>query len=97
MMRAHVSVTVKYLNLVKDVMKKQVDKMTLKEGSTIGDLLGNIKETHGVEISRYLFSSSGKLKPHIRFVRSGSSCQEESESFLSDGDELYMFVATSGG
>ncbi len=97
MKHRQVSVTVKYFNLIRDLTGCSNETVTLHEGCTLGDLLLRLKETYGEQFTRYLYTDEGELQSYVRVVRSGRFGQEDADSVLSDDDEVYLFVATSGG
>jgi hypothetical protein len=87
-------ITLRLFNILRDITGKSSITLSLPYGAAEDDILLVLKTTHR-ELSNFIFSNSGELKPYIKLFRSAST--QPSEKNISDGESFDLFVVTSGG
>jgi len=90
-------VIVRYFNIIRDRAGKKEDRVILRDDSGRDDILGWLRENHGEEFRKFVFTEDGQLKPHLRLVRKGNGGGAGVDEEIKDGDEFYLFVAIAGG
>ncbi|MBN1833007.1 MAG: MoaD/ThiS family protein [Deltaproteobacteria bacterium] len=87
------------LNLKKILGRGDID-LTMKEGSTVKDVLMTMVETYGDSLTDQLFDSEGGLLPYIRLMVNGRDIvflEKKMETALQEGDEVLILPPVGGG
>ena len=69
----------------------------LDGGPTVGELLSHLVELHGTEFEKRLFESPGVLRPGILLCVGDAHVGDDLSLRLSDGNEVTLLMAISGG
>jgi MoaD family protein len=92
-------VTVHYFTLLRSVTGTREEKMDVKEGSTVEDLLKTLSAKYGKEFERYIFSGREYRGLKLLFFVDGRSI-EGSDGFktkLKNGNILAIMPPIAGG
>ena len=90
----------KYLAAAREITGTREETVETDKPSTIMDLLRLLAEKHGQKMRDYLFdSTTGKPKPHLRFLLDGRSVHmiNEFDTMLSDEATLLIVPPVAGG
>jgi molybdopterin converting factor small subunit len=97
-MDATISVGVRYHNILERHAGVREETLTLPAGARLLDALEQIATSHGPPLRSLLFSPSGTVAAHlIVFCSNQLVGGDRAARPLSDGDQLMLFPATSGG
>jgi MoaD family protein len=92
-------VTVHYFTLLRSVTRTREEKIEVKEGSTVEDLLKTLSAKYGKEFERYIFSGTEYRGLKLLFFVDGRSI-EGSDGFktkLKNGSTLAIMPPIAGG
>jgi len=95
-----ISVKVKAIMKMAEVMGCHEQVMSLPEGSRIGNLLDVLEEKYGQPLSEILHKGDlGELRPNLIFLLNGTNILflDGFETNLNDGDELFFLPPVGGG
>ena len=94
--RKELIVTVKFYAYLKEIFQEKEQKVDLKPGASVRDLLDKISDS--TEKHDTLFQEQ-KLAPYVVIIKNGISIQSlgELDAKLSDGDILNIFPFIGGG
>ncbi len=89
-------VKVQYLGLIRSKTEKKSEKVNLKEGALLSDLLNKLVEVYG-EAIKNLFADEGKnvLDPNFIVTVNGKSLPTDTK--LKEGDTVSLMTVISGG
>jgi molybdopterin synthase sulfur carrier subunit len=85
---------------IKKILGRGETDVTVKNGSTVKDLLGLMVETYGEPLAGKLFNSEGDLFPYIRIMVNGRDIaflENKMETALQNGDEILILPPVGGG
>jgi len=82
---------------LKDAAGAAGQMIDLPDQSTVRHLLTEIGQMHGERLRAMLFDSEGELLPSILLCLGNEQISIDHASLLSDGDELMLLSAISGG
>ena len=75
-------------------------QMSLKDNTSFGDLLGELKRVHGDRLKPYLFEADGKtVASHIMFMVNGRNIRflAREKTILQDKDQVTILLPAGGG
>lgn len=87
---------VKYYNIVQKKLGKKEDKISLKKGSTIYDLVDKLIEKNGKKVKEILLDDENEIKSYIKIYLNNKLLYEY-DLKLSDQDTVNIFMAVAGG
>lgn len=97
-METMISVDVRYHNILRRHTGVRTDSLSLRAGTRLGEALERVGERHGPHLRDMLFSPEGDIASHLVVFCNGRLVHGDRAGFqLSDGDQLMLFPATSGG
>ncbi len=99
-MRELITVKLKTILAMKNILGQPELEVALAEGSTVRDLLAWMVNRWGQELSEQLFQPGTDLPlPHLRFMVNGRAIQflNGLETVLKEGDEFMMLPMVAGG
>ena len=92
------SVTVRYHNLLRRAAGVEAQELSLPTGSSVDDALDTLATLAGSALLSLLFKADGTVVPYLVVFRNQKLVTHDNfDSTLSDGDELQLFPAVSGG
>ncbi|MDD5367907.1 MAG: MoaD/ThiS family protein [Anaerolineaceae bacterium] len=92
-----IQVRVRYFNLLATYAGTKSQVVDLDVGVTAAELFSRLAQEHSPAFAEMLLSK-GKISPHLRVFRNDAILEvKELNLPLSDGDELLIFPAISGG
>lgn len=93
-----ISVNVRYHNILRRHVGVRADSLCLPDNTRLGQALELVVERHGPHLRDLLLSAEGGIASHLVVFCNGRLIHGDREGFqLSDGDQLMLFPATSGG
>lgn len=92
-----VAVRVRYFNILRQAVGFEHEEVTLSTGMLL-DALEQIGKRHGSRLQAMLFSADGDISPHlVIFCNQRLLDGDRRYCRLTEGDELMLFPAISGG
>ena len=91
------NVGVRCFSILRDLTGKSVLELKLPENARVGDLLEKLKTAPYERLGNFISTDTGDLKPYVKLVRNGELQTPGGNEELNEGDELQLFVATTGG
>ena len=93
-----ISIEVQYHNMLRRHAGVHSDTLALPDGARLGQALEQIGARHGAPLRDMLFSPEGEIVSHLVIFCQGKLVHRDRAGFqLSDGDQLMLFPAISGG
>jgi molybdopterin converting factor small subunit len=93
-----ITVSVRYHNMLRHRTGVEGEVVELPDGTDLSAVLEILAERHGQSLRQMLFAPDGSVSPHLVIFGNGQLLpQDQRLSPLSDGDELMLFPAISGG
>jgi len=93
-----VRVHVRYYNILRDIVGRGEEDLTIARGTTLRSLLGGVIARKHPEAEAMLLLRSGEVSPYTRFFRNNRLVDEGNLADpLEDGDEILVFPAVGGG
>ena len=97
-----VSIKVKFMGDLRAVVRNRDLKMTLPQGSSVGDLLTFLSDSFGDPFTSWVFSGPGKLHHYILIFLNGQNIKDVGglATKLGDGEdqvEIIMLPMFEGG
>ena len=93
-----ITVSVRYHNLLRRAVGFAKETVVLPEGSSLRDALSYLAQRHGSPLRGMLFEPEGDLSLHLAVFRNSQLVHRDQHGApISDGDELMLFPALSGG
>jgi molybdopterin converting factor small subunit len=90
-----IRVSLRYYNIVADLLERQSEEKVLPSGITVEALVMLLAAENPVLVP-LAAHSPGTLPAHLRLFRAGRAVLHPHE-LLADGDEIRLFPAISGG
>jgi len=92
-------VVVRFFTTLREVTGKREEKIELKSGVTVGDLIGILSEKYGRRFTDYMYDKNGKMRPYIMFLVNGKSITalQGLETELRDRDKVAILPTVGGG
>ncbi len=90
-----ITVSLKYYNIVVDLLGRKEEERRITKGTTVGQLL-KLLAAENPSLQQLTLTTTGRLPPHMRLFRAGRAVLDPTE-LLADGDEIKIFPAISGG
>jgi len=93
-----ITIAVRYHNLLRRTTGLVEETVVLGESASVRDVLMHLAEHHGAPLREMLLEPDGGISLHLvvfcdqRLVR-----RDQHDALLSDGDEMMLFPAISGG
>lgn len=93
----NIRVMVRVFANFREITNKKTFDVTIKEGTTIGQLLDKICEIY--RLRELLFDENNVLLPHNQIMINGRNMKflEGLETILNNGDEIALFPPAAGG
>jgi len=89
-------VKVQYLGLIRSKIGKKEEKIDLKEGASLSDLLNSLTETYGELLKNVLdFKRESVLDP--TFIVTVNGVSHKPDAKLKEGDTVALMTLISGG
>jgi len=95
-----VSVTVRYPAQLREVTKKNEERVQLPQGATLDDLFKVLSKNYGEAFHCYVFDSDGNIKENLLLLLNGRNLDKHRELFgttLGQEDLLTILSPLSGG
>jgi molybdopterin converting factor small subunit len=90
-----VHVSIRYYNLVADFLGRREEQRALPPGSSLLFLVQALAAESG-PFQRLALTADGQVSGHVRLFRNGEMVHDLS-TMITDGDEVRVFPAISGG
>ena len=93
-----ITVTVRYHNLLRRVTGVAEETITLPASTSLRDALEHLAQRHGPTLREMLFEPEGGVSVHLAVFRNRQLARpDQHDAPLTDGEELMLFPALSGG
>ena len=93
-----ITISVRYHNLLRRGAGLEKETFTLPEGASLRDAVLYLAQLHGTPLREMLLESEGGISLHLVIFRDGQLVRpDQHDASLSDGQELMLFPAISGG
>jgi len=92
-------VTVRYFGMLREIVGKRSEIVTIEDSSNGVDLLNSISDAHGKKFNDFVFDPDGKLRQGLTFAVNGSSVQKSalSRTRCKNISEFVILPPISGG
>ena len=90
-------VTVHYTTQIRSAIGKAREEVSLEEGATLSDLVQRLIREHGESLQDLLLSEQSTLLPSILLCVGDEQVDFDRSEPLSDGDQITLLSAISGG
>ncbi len=92
-------ITVRYFGMLREIVGKKSEIVTIEDLSSGADLLNSISNAHGKKFREFLFDSEGKIRLGLAFAVNGSSVQKStlSRTRCENISEFVILPPISGG
>jgi len=91
-------VTVRYHNLLRRTTGLAEETITLPAGTSLRDALEHLAQRYGPALREMLFEPEGNVSLHLVIFRNRRLVRpDQHDAPLTDGEELMLFPALSGG
>jgi len=92
-------VTIRYFGMLRDIVGKRSETLSIDDGSTTMDLLRRISSEHGKRFQDFVFESDGKIRSGLAFAINGISVDRSSitKTACKDVEEFVILPPISGG
>ncbi len=90
----------KFYTRLREIVGKDEERLTLKEGSDVGEALRILSERYGEPLVNHIFDEkSRELAPHLQVIVDGKSAvtMKEAHTKLRDGAVVAIVPLVSGG
>ena len=93
-----ITVQVRYNNILRSAAGVTEEMVQVPSDASLLDLLGQLSDSHESRLKTLLFEADGSVVSHLVVFRNQKLVtQDRYKLQLSDGDELMLFPAVSGG
>ena len=93
-----ITIAVRYHNLLRRTVGLAEETITLPEGTSLRDALMCLAQRHGDPLREMLFESEEDVSLHLVIFRNRRLMgPDQHDAPLSDGEQLMLFPAISGG
>ena len=93
-----ITISVRYHNLLRRGAGLEKETFTLPEDASLGDALLYLAQRHGSPLREMLLEPEGGISVHLVVFRDDQLVHpDQHDDSLSDGQELMLFPAISGG
>jgi len=98
-MISEISITVKYLALVKEMTHCNSDIIVIAEGSTISRLIDHLAESYGIQMRSNLLDDEPKSESRFSLIVNGEILDRSKfdTKILDDNDEVAIIPPIAGG
>lgn len=85
---------VRYYGIIRNVVKKDEEEITLEPGSTVGQLMEMLSSVYGQGFRGSLFRSTGELRPTAKVLVNGADLEpgQELRAPLGETKEVSIVV-----
>jgi molybdopterin converting factor small subunit len=90
-----IQVSIRYYNIVADLLGKQTERRALPPGTTAQGLIEALAR-ESQPFGRFALTEAGQPRGHLRLFRNAQAVPDLAE-VLADGDEIRVFPTISGG
>jgi molybdopterin converting factor small subunit len=92
---AKIRISLKYYNIVADLLERKKEQRRVPDGTTISDMLKNLAQENS-SFAKLALTTDGEVSQHLRLFRAGQAVLDLHEP-LNEGDEILIFPAIAGG
>jgi molybdopterin converting factor small subunit len=93
-----IAVTVQYHNILQRGAGLREERLDLGTDTSLQDLLDRVARTRGAALRSLLFTADGDVASHVVIFRNRKLVpRDQLDTKLTDGDEIKLFPAVSGG
>jgi MoaD family protein len=92
-------ITVHYFTVLREITEKRQEKIKLKEGSTVEDMLAFLIEIYGEHFKRYVSPPKGKKGLQLVLLLNNQDITQLHgfKTTLHDGDGVSLILPIAGG
>jgi len=92
-------ITVHYFTVLRELTKKRQEKVKLREGSTVRDMLVVLAESYGARFKRHVSPQKGKKGLQLVLLLKNQDITQLDgfKTILHDGDAVSLILPIAGG
>ncbi len=98
-MNSDITITVKYLALVKEMTQRSVDIIMIPGGSAVSHLIDHIAKSYGIQMRSNLLDDEAKSQNRFSLIINGEMLDRSKfdTKILNDKDEVAIIPPIAGG